>query len=109
VALLVDLLKFGGLRFDVVLSAQLAGSYKPDPRVYAEALRLLECPAGEAGMVAAHASDLAAAAALGLRPLFVHRPTEWGPGSPVEGPPALEGLVEAGSLTELADVLDESG
>src|SRR5580704_1831327 len=34
VALLADLLKFGDLRFDAVLSAQLAASYKPDPVVY---------------------------------------------------------------------------
>ncbi len=33
-ALLADLLKFGDLRVDALLSAQLAASYKPDPAVY---------------------------------------------------------------------------
>ena len=105
VALLADLLKFGDLRFDAVLSAQLAASYKPDPAVYLTALDLLECEPGDAGMVAAHAGDLQAAAALGLRPLFIRRPLEWGPDGPAEQPPALDGLVEADSLTALADIL----
>ncbi len=105
VALLADLLKVGDLRFDAVLSAQLAASYKPDPAVYLTALDLLECEPGDAGMVAAHAGDLQAAAALGLRPLFIRRPLEWGPDGPEEQPPALDGLVEADSLTALADIL----
>jgi FMN phosphatase YigB (HAD superfamily) len=90
---------------DAVLSAQLAASYKPDPQVYLTALRLLDCPPQEAGMVAAHPSDLRAAAALGLRPIFVRRPLEWGPGVPPAGPPALEGLLETGGLVHLAEAL----
>jgi 2-haloacid dehalogenase len=105
VALLADLLKFGDLRVDVVLSAQLAASYKPAPTVYLTALDLLECPPEEAGMVAAHAADLRAAAALGLRPVFVRRPLEWGPGAAPEQPPVLDGLIEADGLTHLAEVL----
>lgn len=105
IALLAGLLKFGGLRFDAVLSAQLAASYKPDPAVYLTALDLLECGPGEAGMVAAHAGDLQAAAAVGLRPLFIRRPLEWGPDSPAEQPPDLDGLVDAESLTALAGTL----
>jgi 2-haloacid dehalogenase len=104
-ALLADLLKAGDLRVDAVLSAQLAASYKPDPEVYRTALRLLDCPPGEAGMVAAHPSDLRAAAAVGLRPVFVRRPLEWGPDGPAADPPALDGLIGAGDLLELADVL----
>jgi 2-haloacid dehalogenase len=110
-ALLADLLKFGDLRVDVVLSAQLAGSYKPDPQVYRTALRLLDCPPEEAAMVAAHPSDLRAAAALGLRPVFVRRPLEWGPGPGQAGPPgqadppALDGLLDTTGLDDLAATL----
>ena len=104
-ALLADLLKFAGLRVDALLSAQLAGSYKPDPEVYLTALRLLDCPPAEAGMVAAHPSDLRAAAALGLRPIFVRRPLEWGPGVPPAEPPALDGLIDADGLDRLAEAL----
>jgi 2-haloacid dehalogenase len=104
-ALLADLLKFSDLRVDALLSAQLAESYKPDAAVYRTALRLLDCPPEDAGMVAAHPSDLAAAAALGLRPLFIRRPLEWGPGAPPADPPALDGLVDAGGLDQLATAL----
>jgi 2-haloacid dehalogenase len=105
VALLADLLKFGDLRVDAVLSAQLAASYKPDPATYLTAARLLECPPEETGMVAAHPSDLRAAAALGMRPVFIRRPLEWGPGAPPAEPPALDGLIEADGLTDLAGAL----
>jgi 2-haloacid dehalogenase len=105
VALLADLLKFADLRVDAVLSAQLAASYKPDPRVYLTALDLLDCRPQDAGMVAAHPSDLRAAAAVGLRPIFVRRPLEWGPGAPPADPPALDGLLEADGLNHLADAL----
>jgi 2-haloacid dehalogenase len=104
-ALLADLLKFADLRVDAVLSAQLAGGYKPDATVYLTALRLLDCPPEEAGMVAAHAADLRAAAALGLRPIFIRRPLEWGPGTPAAHPPALDGLLEADGLGRLAEAL----
>ena len=105
-ALLIDLLRFGGLRFDAVLSAQLAGSYKPHPAVYQTALRLLDCPPHDAAMVAAHGADLRAAAALGLRPVFIRRPLEWGgPESTAEQPPALDGLLVADGLVDLAEAL----
>jgi 2-haloacid dehalogenase len=104
-ALLADLLKFGDLHVDVLLSAQLAGSYKPDAEVYLTALRLLDCPPAEAGMVAAHTWDLRAAAALGLRPIFVRRPLEWGAGRHAEEPPGLDGLVDAEGLDHLAAIL----
>jgi 2-haloacid dehalogenase len=39
-------------------------------------------------LVASHPSDLAAAAACGLRTCYVSRPLEYGPGVVVEEPPA---------------------
>ncbi|MGO9078295.1 MAG: haloacid dehalogenase type II [Streptosporangiaceae bacterium] len=105
IALLADLMKFADLRVDVLLSAQLAPGYKPDPQVYRTALRLLDCPAQDAAMVAAHAGDLQAAAALGLRPVLVRRPLEWGPGGSAEQPPPLDGLIDCPSLTSLAAAL----
>jgi 2-haloacid dehalogenase len=104
-ALLADLLKFADLRVDAVLSAQLAASYKPDPGVYRTALRLLDCQPEDAGMVAAHPLDLRAAAAVGLRPIFVRRPAEWGPGAAAAAAPALDGLLEADGLVNLAEAL----
>lgn len=104
-ALLVDLLKFADLRVDAVLSAQLAASYKPDAAVYQTALDLLGCPPQDAAMVAAHPADLEAAAAVGLRPVFIRRPLEWGPGRPAEDPPELDGLLEVRDLSHLAEAL----
>jgi 2-haloacid dehalogenase len=46
VALLVDLFRFGDLRVDTLLSAQLADTYKPMPRAY---LRALSCSAASPG------------------------------------------------------------
>lgn len=103
--LLVDLLRHGDLRFDAVLSAQLADSYKPDLRVYRRGAELLGLPPGEVAMVAAHAEDLVAAVEAGLRPVFVRRPQEWGPGGGEEPPEGLEGLVVADSLTYLPELL----
>lgn len=105
VALLVDLLRFGDLRVDVPLSAELAGSYKPDAAVYLRAAQLLGVAPGELAMVAAHADDLEAAAAVGLRPVFVHRPLEWGPAAPAPTPPDLPGLLVVDGLDQLADAL----
>jgi len=105
IALLADLLKFADLRVDAVLSAQLASGYKPDAQVYLTALRLLDCQPEDAAMVAAHAADLHAAAALGLRPIFIRRPLEWGPGAPPADAPAVDGLLEAGGLVHLAEIL----
>ena len=105
VALLVDLLRFGDLRVDAVLSAELAGSYKPDPVVYARGAALLGLEPAQVAMVAAHADDLRAAAEVGLRPVFVRRPQEWGTAGGDEPPDGLPGLLVASSLEDLADQL----
>jgi 2-haloacid dehalogenase len=105
IALLADLLKFADLRVDAVLSAQLAEGYKPDAKVYLTALRLLDCEPEDAAMVAAHPSDLRAAAALGLRPIFIRRSLEWGPDTPSADSPTLDGLLEPAGLVGLAEAL----
>jgi 2-haloacid dehalogenase len=82
VALLVDLARHGDLRFDCVLSAELARAYKPAPEVYLMAARLLHVEPDELMLVACHPWDLAGARAAGLRTTFLERPLEYGPGSP---------------------------
>lgn len=84
VALLVNMAKHSGLPWDVVLSAELFNHYKPDPEVYLGAARLLRLAPAEVMMVAAHPSDLRAAAACGLRTAYIPRPLERGPGGPME-------------------------
>jgi len=104
VALLVDLARHGDLRFDCVLSAELAHAYKPAPEVYQAAARLLGVATGELMLVAAHPWDLAGARGAGLRTAFVDRPLEYGPGSPAREDPEADESV--GSLLELAERLD---
>jgi 2-haloacid dehalogenase len=105
VALLVDLARHGDLRFDCVLSAELARVYKPAPEAYRTAARLLGVQPAELMLVAAHPWDLAGARAAGLRTAFVDRPLEYGPGSPGrEGPDADESV---GNLHALAGRLAE--
>ncbi len=84
VSLLVNMAKHAGLPWDTVLSAELFNHYKPDPQVYLGAARLLGLQPEQVMMVAAHPSDLRAAAACGLRTAYVRRPLERGAGGPME-------------------------
>ncbi len=77
VGLLVNMAKHAGLPWDLVLSSELIGHYKPDREVYLKAAELLGLAPGEVMMVAAHKYDLRAAAEAGLRTAFVARPMEW--------------------------------
>ncbi len=79
VGLLSNMAKNAGLPWDVVLSAELAGHYKPDIEVYQTAARLLGLPPEQCMMVAAHKNDLRAAAKAGFRTAFVEREFEFGP------------------------------
>ena len=73
---LVDMARHGSLPWDVVLGADQFQTYKPAPAVYLGALRLLHAPAPSVLMVAAHNSDLQAAASHGMQTAFLYRPTE---------------------------------
>ena len=102
-ALLVDLARHGGLRFDCVLSAELARIYKPAPEVYRTAASLLGIKAGELMLVAAHPWDLEGARGAGLRTAFVDRPLEHGPGSATRADPDADESVA--DLLELSERL----
>ena len=101
-ALLVDLARHGDLRFDCLLSAELARVYKPAPEAYLTAARLLGVEPGELMLVAAHPWDLQGAREAGLRTAFIDRPLEYGPGSPAR---EFDADVSAGDLHELAQRL----
>jgi 2-haloacid dehalogenase len=111
VALLVDLTRQNELRFDAILSTELAGRYKPDPTVYRRAVELLGLEPAAVMMVAAHLDDLAAARAVGLRTALVHRPLEHGPARRPAAPPPAGGPLDlvAADLIDLARLLDPSG
>src|SRR5271167_1726398 len=90
VALLVGLARAAGITWDAVFGADIFRHYKPDPETYLGAAALLGCEPSEVMLVASHPSDLAAAAACGLKTCYVSRPLEYGPGVVVEEPPAKE-------------------
>jgi 2-haloacid dehalogenase len=109
VSLLVDLARFGGLPFDCILSAELCRAYKPDPRTYRLVAELLRVPPERVLMVAAHAGDLRAAAAEGLRTAFVARPLEWGPAArdQADGPASDDSFdLVASDIVDLAAQLE---
>ena len=78
VSLLVNMAKYGGLPWDVVLSGELTNHYKPDPEVYLSCSNYLGMPMKEIMMVAAHKNDLRAAKAQGMSTAYVLRPLEHG-------------------------------
>jgi len=101
ISLMVDLARRNGFPWDAILGAEIAGDYKPKPRVYLEAAEALDLKPEACVMVAAHSSDLAAAAALGLRTAHVARPKEHGPGRG-ETAPTIAVDLAVKSVEELA-------
>ena len=79
VALMTNMAKYAGLPWDLILGAELAQAYKPDPKTYLTGAELLGLYPDQVMMVAAHQGDLLAAGAQGLRTAFVPRPMEFGP------------------------------
>jgi 2-haloacid dehalogenase len=101
VSLMADLARRNGWHWDAILGAEWARDYKPQPVVYVASAAAFDCAPYEAMMVAAHSSDLAAAAACGLRTAFIARPDEHGPGRG-ELAPTTDVDLQAASLPELA-------
>ena len=104
ISLMVDLARRNGWHWDAILGAELARDYKPKPGVYLSAAAAFDCTPAETLMVAAHSSDLEAAAGAGLRTAFIARPDEKGPGLG-ERRASVPVDLTADSLTALADRL----
>ena len=108
IALMVNLARRNGLPWDAIAGAELARDYKPKPVVYLSAADAFDLAPHEVMMVAAHSSDLAAAAAAGLRTAFVARPDEHGPGLG-EARAAVAVDLSVASVIELAERLETQG
>lgn len=104
-ASLVRLSRHGGLPWDLILSADFFKAFKPNRRVYEQAVRLLQLQPAEVMLVAAHVEDLRGARGAGLKTAFVHRPMELGPDGPVEVPDEDFDVVAAKDFLDLADRL----
>ena len=104
ISLMVDLARHNRFPWDAILGAEVAGDYKPKPRVYLASCTAFDLPPGQCMMVAAHSADLAAAAACGLHTAHVARPAEHGPGRG-EAAPTIKVDLAARDLLELAGKL----
>src|SRR5262249_47697881 len=104
ISLMADLARRNDICWDAILGAEIAGDYKPKPRVYLASAEAFSLPPGECMMVAAHTNDLHAAAACGLRTGHIARPNERGTG---RGEAAPKGPVDvaAQDLEDLAGKL----
>jgi 2-haloacid dehalogenase len=63
--------RMNGIDWDSVLSCDVLGVYKPDPRCYSRAAEIVDCAPNEIMMVASHPSDLRAAIKAGYRSAYV--------------------------------------
>ena len=105
VALIVNMAKFSGLPWDVVLGAEIARHYKPQPEAYLKSAEILGLEPRECMLVAAHNGDLAAAGRCGFQTAFVPRPTEYGSEQTTDLAAEYDCDVVAGDFIELAQIL----
>ncbi len=105
IALMTALANYAGLPWDVILGAEIARAYKPEPEVYLRSADAVGLDPGEVMMVAAHNSDLIAAAACGLMTAFVPRPREHGPAQTTDLHPEHGYDLVAADFRELASLL----
>ena len=105
ISLMVDLARRNNFPWDAILGAEIAGDYKPKPRVYLAAAEAFYLSADQCMMVAAHSSDLAAAAAAGLRTAHVARSDEKGKGRG-EAVPSVSVDIAAKDIGDVAEKLD---
>lgn len=106
IALLTNMAKRAGLRWDCILSAEIFRKYKPDGSVYRGAAEMLGLKPSETMLVASHTSDLLGARAAGLATAFVGRPQQWGVGGPLEPRPDTPFDVYATDFVNLATKLE---
>jgi 2-haloacid dehalogenase len=106
ISLMVDLARRNNFPWDAILGAEIAGDYKPKPRVYLAAAEALGLAPADCMMVAAHSGDLIAAGGAGLHTAHVVRADEFGAGTGETTPKApvdfavhsLDGLADAFSI-----------
>jgi 2-haloacid dehalogenase len=105
ISLMVDLARRNDFPWDAILGSEIAGDFKPKPRVYLAACEAFDLPPGDCMMVAAHSNDLGHAAKCGLRTAHVARPNEHGPGRG-ETAPNVPVDIAATDMLDLAKKLD---
>ena len=102
--------KRAGIPWELILSAELSGYYKPAEETYLRAVELLDVAPGRVMMVAAHEMDLAAASKAGLRTVYIRRPLKWGSdeSGPTNSPTTQPRSLPTTSLTSPAFLMCET-
>ncbi len=70
-SMVVESSRGSGITWDSVLSCDLLGVYKPDPRCFTRVTEIVNCEASEIMMVASHPSDVVAGIAAGYRSAYI--------------------------------------
>jgi 2-haloacid dehalogenase len=104
ISLMVALARRNDLPWDAILGSEIAGDFKPKPRVYLAACGAFDLVPAQCMMAAAHPNDLAAAASCGLRTGYISRPDEKGRSAEYTAPKQRFD-VNATSVVELAEKL----
>lgn len=108
-SLVMDVSRRNGIDWDAIISCEMIGYYKPDPRAYRQAAKWLALEPAEILMVACHNFDLNAARACGMRTAFVRRPAEWGNEPPPDPTPHPDCDRVFDSFDELASAIAAPG
>jgi 2-haloacid dehalogenase len=104
ISLMCGIARRNDFPWDAILGSEIAGDFKPKPRVYLAACEAFDLAPGDCMMIAAHSNDLAHAAKNGLRTGHIARPNEHGPGKG-ETAPNVPVDVAGTSLEDLAGKL----
>lgn len=105
ISLLTEQARHAGIQWDCVLSAEVFGKYKPDPDTYLGVARIFDVTPDQVMMVAAHQSDLDAAAQYGLQSAYIERVAEFGHDAPKDVSGSPDNTLHATNFIDLADQL----
>jgi 2-haloacid dehalogenase len=106
VRLLIDLSKHANLHWDVILSGEMLGYYKPNLHVYRNAAKILNLKPSEILLVASHPYDLKAAQQCGFKTAYIYRPHEFGVVAKKQDVKKNDFDFSVTSITELAGMLE---
>ncbi|MBG6183206.1 2-haloacid dehalogenase [Arthrobacter sp. CAN_A214] len=104
-SLLVDMAKYTGLPWDVIIGSDITRAYKPSQEAYLRTAGFLGMDPGELMLAAAHNQDLEAAQLNGLATAFITRGTEYGPQQTSDRGPTGAWDLTSESITDLAGQL----
>lgn len=103
--LLANMAKRAGLPWDLILSAEVFGAFKPDPKAYLGVADVFSLEPAQTMLVATHKADLRGAMRCGLATAYVERPLEEGPGVTREESRDPAFTIHATGFDDLADQL----